>query len=234
MIKSNSKEARRAVERYVMDYVEDICERMEYDGHRPIAAAFDALKDEMAFQDVMRGGRRVMGEGLAEKYRKAGRNGFTTANDPYWVWYLAGCVGSFEVYTDSTRRLLAEWLQETPEEAAAYGSDKVEALYLHMTSSAFERLYKKESEPHRIPTADFKYLYDERNGGHFFDRDTLRFFGETMRSFTVYGFELVEDSRGDVHDCYAVHHTITDGKYRFPKTAYFDRDTLAEVWPKEA
>jgi hypothetical protein len=33
--------------------------------------------------------------------------------------------------------------------------------------------------------ADIKSEYNSRDNGHFFDRDTMRFFGDTMRSFGV-------------------------------------------------
>lgn len=235
-INSNSKEARRAVEAYVMDNIADIEDNAGEDfGHRPVAAAFEILSDEMAYQDVMRGGRRIMGAGLAASYRAARRSGFTEARDPYWVWYLAGCVGHFEVYTDSTRHLIAEWLQETPEEAARYSSDEVELLYLHLTASAFERLYDRENELRKISTSDFRALYKERNGGYFFDRDTMRYYHQTMRDIEVYGFELVTGDDGIVHDCYRVEswqRTDYDEK-RKHVVSYFDRDTLKHVFKRE-
>jgi hypothetical protein len=37
-----------------------------------------------------------------------------------------------------------------------------------------------------MTASDLKYLYGRNNpGGHFFDRDTMRFFGDTMRNFGV-------------------------------------------------
>jgi hypothetical protein len=37
-----------------------------------------------------------------------------------------------------------------------------------------------------MTASTLKYLYERNNpGGHFFDRDTMRFFGDTMRNFGV-------------------------------------------------
>jgi hypothetical protein len=37
-----------------------------------------------------------------------------------------------------------------------------------------------------MTVSSLKYLYERNNpGGHFFDRDTMRFFGDTMRNFGV-------------------------------------------------
>lgn len=46
--------------------------------------------------------------------------------------------------------------------------------------------------------------YQRNNpNGHFFDRDTLKFFGETISSMHVHkGTCLVTDSRDEVHECY--------------------------------
>lgn len=240
MRKSNSKEARRAIEAYVLEEVETINERSEYDGKlnpaRPVSSAYETLREEMSYQSDYDGNSVIMGEGLAKKYRAAGRAGFVAATTPRLVWWLACKAGCFAVSYYDQRAAIAEWLEETPEEAARYSNDDVLRTYAHLTASAFERLYNRETEPHRIPTSEFRALYDERNGGHFFDRATLKHFGETMRSFTVEGFHLVIDGRDNqVHDCYAVYHTIVapTGE-RFPKVDYFDRETLSNVFPKEA
>jgi hypothetical protein len=37
-----------------------------------------------------------------------------------------------------------------------------------------------------MKASELKYMYERNNpGGHFFDRDTMRFFGDTMRNFGV-------------------------------------------------
>jgi len=41
--------------------------------------------------------------------------------------------------------------------------------------------------------------------GHFFDEDTLRFFGETMNRMKVSGPEVVEDWHGEKHNCWVLH-----------------------------
>lgn len=236
MRKSNCKEARRAVEAYVFGYVTDINERMEQvDNLRPVSAAFDTLKDEISYQSDYDGSRTIIGAGLADKHHRAGRYGFVAAITPYWVWWLACKAGEFAISYYDQREHVRQWLDETQEEADRYSNDDVLRMYCHMTAQAFERLYERENTPHRIPTADFRALYDKRNGGHYFDRETLRYYGQTMLSFAVYGFELVTDYAGIVHDCYSVSHTITapTGE-KFARVDYFDRETIAQVFPKEA
>lgn len=150
MRKSNSKEARRAVEAYVMECVQDVNERMEQaDSPSSVSAAFDTLKSEMRYQSSYNGKTAVFGAGLAEKYRSAGRFGFISATTPYLVWSLAVDAGCFDVYYDAMRQHLARWLDETPEEADVYSNDAVKAQYCHMTAQAFERLYERETTPRR-------------------------------------------------------------------------------------
>lgn len=146
MRKSNSKEARRAVEAYVMDEVCDIIERTgEPEPVRPVTAAFNTLNEEMSFQSYHSNDRDIIGSGLAKKYREAGRwSGYTAATGPYWVWYLAVFDGEFEAYTGDVYDRLRSWLDETEEEAERYNSDQAWKLYAHMTASAFERLYNCE------------------------------------------------------------------------------------------
>lgn len=146
MRKSNSKEARRAVEAYVMDEVNDIIERTgEPEPARPVTAAFNTLKDEMSFQSYHSNDRDIIGAGLAKKYRDAGRwSGYTAATGPYWVWYLAVFNGEFEAYTGDVYDRLRSWLDETEEEAERYNSDQAWNLYANMTASAFKRLHERE------------------------------------------------------------------------------------------
>lgn len=146
MRKSNSKEARRAVEAYVMDEVNDIIERTgEPEPVRPVTAAFNTLKDEMSFQSYHDHDRDIIGAGLAKKYRDAGRwNGYIAATGPYWVWYLAVFNGEFEAYTGDVYDRLRLWLDETEEEAERYNRDQAWNLYAHMSAAAFERLYNRE------------------------------------------------------------------------------------------
>lgn len=145
MIKSNSKAARRAVEAYVLTEIEDVNDRMEQEN--TISAAFETLNDEMSYQSTsLNDGREIMGAGLAAEYHKARRYDFVAASTPYWVWCLAAQMGEFDVYYQQMRDHVAEWLQETPEEASRYSDSEVQQRYYHMTASAFERLYNKEAK----------------------------------------------------------------------------------------
>ena len=48
--------------------------------------------------------------------------------------------------------------------------------------------------------------YREHNpGGHFFDKETLAFFGESVREMRVLDdTKIVKDSAGDEHECYVL------------------------------
>lgn len=147
MRKSNSKEARRAIEAYVLEEVETINERSEYDGARPVSSAFETIREEMDYQSYIgpASDRPVMGEGLAAKYEAAGRHDHYTAATPYRVMWLYAAIGELEVYTGPIYQRLAEWLDETHEEADRYTDTEAERLFYHLTASAFERLYQREN-----------------------------------------------------------------------------------------
>ena len=147
MRKTNSRETRRAVEAYVLDEVAELLELAEVDGGpRPLSEAFAILRDEMEYQTTTHDGREIVGRGIATMRDKSGRKpNYTRATTPYWVWYLAAAVGCFEVYTDRMRALVAEWMDETPDEAARFSNIEVEKHYYHMTAGAFDRLYSKEA-----------------------------------------------------------------------------------------
>jgi len=231
MRKTNCKETRRAVEAYVLEEVTDILDRCELvNPLRPIDAAFNVLRDEMEYQSDTRDNVSIVGRGIANLYRKSERvHGYVPAVDPYNVWYLAVCAGEFVCYYDDARALVAEWLDETPEEATRYSNSDAWKLYAHLSASAFERLHKKENEPHNIKVSDFITLYNKRNKGHFFDRETLKFFGQTRKSFDIEAFHLIEDHAGVVHDCYKVFSRCNMDGHKFTSVHYFDRVTLDEV-----
>lgn len=146
MRKSNSKETRRAVETYVLEELEN--RRDNYDDSdtmRPVSWAFGILRSEMRYQsDQTETGYPIHGEGLAAKYRKAGRYGFITADTPYWVMFLAVSAGCFDCDYYTQRQAVAAWMDETPEEAERYSNEDVYKRYRHMTAKAFERLYERE------------------------------------------------------------------------------------------
>ena len=147
MRRSNSKEARRAIEAYVLDMIEDINERSEEpETTRPVTSAYETMRDEMDYQSYVgpASDRPVYGAGLAAKYDAAGHHDHYAAMTPYRVMWLYAAIGSLEVYTGPIYQRLREWLDETPEEAARYSDTEAERLFYHLTASAFERLYDRE------------------------------------------------------------------------------------------
>lgn len=241
MRNSNSRETRRAVEAYVLEELEAINERSEYDGRlnpvRPISSAYETLRDEMSYQSYVgpASDRPVYGAGLSAKYEAAGHHDHYTASTPYRVMWLYAAIGNLEAYTGPIYQRLREWLDETHEEAARYSDTEAERLFYHLTASAFERLYNRETIPHRIPASEFKRILQEHGAGHFFDRKTMRYHKQTMRDISVTGFYLVEDYNG-MHDCYRMESMQASSSEdpRHLVTYYFDRETLRSVFPKEA
>lgn len=244
MRNSNSRETRRAVEAYVLEELEAINERSEYDGKlnpaRPVSSAFETIREEMDYQSYIgpASDRPVYGAGLAAKYDAAGRHDHYAAATPYRIMWLYAAIGNLEAYTGPIYQRLRDWLDETPEESDRYTDTEAERLFYHLTASAFERLYTRETEPRRIPTSEFKrILQDSDTDHHFFDRATMRYHRQTMRDITVTGFYLVTDMTDHkVHDCYKVESMQASSPEdpRHLVTYYFDRETLKNVFPKEA
>ncbi len=83
-----------------------------------------------------------------------------------------------------------------------------------------------------MPVWKFIQLYKEKNpNGHFFDKDTLRFFGERISDMRVLKKTLeVTSSIGKVHTCY----TLSVLQRKNPagplrKYHYFDVDTMQHI-----
>jgi len=69
-------------------------------------------------------------------------------------------------------------------------------------------------------------------GSHFFDRSTMRFFGDTMANYSCGKNPIeVKDRQGNTRKVYALwrKRTVKDG---LGDTAYFDAETFARVFPK--
>lgn len=87
-----------------------------------------------------------------------------------------------------------------------------------MTVSAFISLYRQN-----------------RPDGHFFDKETLRFFGEKVSEMSYNGITEITDNCGrkrEVHELRTVQHEETLGK-RW-KLNYFDTDTFDQVFPDDS
>jgi len=82
---------------------------------------------------------------------------------------------------------------------------------------------------------ELKRAYYEKNpDGHFFDRDTLKFFGEALSRMRVLKKTvMITDISGDEHECYVVSATRTknwNGSCKpYTHYHYFDVDTLRDV-----
>ena len=73
--------------------------------------------------------------------------------------------------------------------------------------------------------------YNEKQHGHYFDTDTLKFFGERLSDLRINKtIEVREDDRGEKHKCYVIsrlHRAHPNGPRR--TLGYFDTKTLEEI-----
>lgn len=78
--------------------------------------------------------------------------------------------------------------------------------------------------------------YKHNPDGHYFDADTLKFWGERFSSFYVLKeMAVIHDYRGIAHNCYVLSKITTD--YRGRKVRrydYFDSVNFDRVLPVEA
>lgn len=87
-----------------------------------------------------------------------------------------------------------------------------------------------------MTVAAFISKYRQNNpNGHFFDKETLRFFGENISEMSYNGLTEITDYRGrrrDVHELRVIQHEPVFGK-RW-KLHYFDIQTYDQVFPDES
>ena len=78
--------------------------------------------------------------------------------------------------------------------------------------------------------------YEKHPNGHFFDHETLKFFGENMSSMRVWKDTVhVTDVCGEKHECYVL--TSLQKKHPMgPRRVYhyFDVETFDNVWKEGA
>ena len=76
-----------------------------------------------------------------------------------------------------------------------------------------------------------KDYYAKQPNGHYFDHDTLKFFGERLSDMQINKKnEVKEDDRGEKHKCYVIRRLKrrpSNGPRR--TLAYFDVKTLEEI-----
>lgn len=76
--------------------------------------------------------------------------------------------------------------------------------------------------------------YENATRGHFFDKETLKFFGESLSKMTVLKKTVnVETFSGEIHECYVLSKLGKSYSGKPRRTyAYFDVKTFHEVLPK--
>ena len=73
--------------------------------------------------------------------------------------------------------------------------------------------------------------YRKRPNGHYFDYETLKFFGESLSTMYLYKNTVqVKDISGEIHTCYKISKRGKDWRGNRRTTyAYFDVETLDNV-----
>ena len=73
--------------------------------------------------------------------------------------------------------------------------------------------------------------YEKNPGGHFFDRETLKFFGESLSTMRLLkGTVKIKDICGEEHECYVLSRLQKKHPLGPRRTyAYFDINTLDDV-----
>ena len=73
--------------------------------------------------------------------------------------------------------------------------------------------------------------YEKHPHGHFFDRDTLKFFGESISTMRLLkGTTVVTDICGEKHECYVLSRLQKKHPMGPRRTyAYFDVETMDDV-----
>ncbi len=73
--------------------------------------------------------------------------------------------------------------------------------------------------------------YDKHPDGHYFDRETLKFFGESVSTMRLLkGTVKITDVSGDQHECYVLSKLQKSHPMGPRRTyAYFDVNTLEDV-----
>ena len=80
--------------------------------------------------------------------------------------------------------------------------------------------------------SDLKRVYQEKHpDGHFFDKETMKFWGCRMSDMRITGVASISDYRGNKHNCYCVSSRRKDyyGNY-VTDMYYFDTETLDLVY----
>lgn len=79
---------------------------------------------------------------------------------------------------------------------------------------------------------ELKAMHEEKHPkSHFFDPDTLKFFGETLSTMRVLKYPAeIKDISGETHECYVLSKRSRKFDDRYYRTyAYFDTTTLEQV-----
>lgn len=82
----------------------------------------------------------------------------------------------------------------------------------------------------RMTASDLKWHYEMKHpDGHFFDRETMKFFGDTMSNYGVRANTVtVRESDGNVVECYVLYRRRAV-KHGLTGSAYFSVDTFEQI-----
>jgi len=79
--------------------------------------------------------------------------------------------------------------------------------------------------------SDLKHHVSQGTDSHFFERSSMRFFGDTMANYYVpVATVTITTSSGAVHECYELQRR-QPVKHGLSKSAYFDIKTFSRILP---
>lgn len=89
---------------------------------------------------------------------------------------------------------------------------------------------KTTTKAKRMTASELKYHYQLANpNGHFFDRKTMKFFGDTMSNYGVRANTVnVQESDGTVVECYVLYRRRAT-KHGLTRSTYFSVDTFEQI-----
>ena len=101
-------------------------------------------------------------------------------------------------------------------------------IWYYLIYSLVLKLYVKQevgnimNKSKRMTASDLKFHYEQAQGGHFFDRGSMKFFGDTMANFGVRAqTEFVKTySEEEPIECYVLYRRKKTSKGLY-KSAYF-------------
>lgn len=121
MLRTNSKQAKEAIRKYLQDGFNNSCYNLD-----------ENIYDGMTLPDIAKKFIEILKD---EWYKGYNKRNYTNIQSAV-IEYLKTLPSSITIdfYYTRERELLKQWLQETEEESKKYDDEKVDSLYWHLLS----------------------------------------------------------------------------------------------------